>query len=523
MIKSIKTLITLIFFSVAASYLWGADVLSGKKKSDAEQRTLVIVDADYTYDLNPHTANYTTEAQLLTGLYEGLFSYNPTNLEPEYALCSSYKISRDQKRWTFTLRKDAKFSNGDAITAQSVKDSWLKLLANPDASFSSMIDCVSGAAAYRQGKGTAENVRISVKDNETLVVHLDYPVSQLTRILCHHSFAVVSEKPDVYSGPFVLKSHDKKSVEMVRNENYWDAESVALPGIKILKSENELENANLINIGKADWVSSVADVGHIINSSSICVGPEFGTFYFFFKIKNKPWNNPEFRRALLEAVPYDKLRKGSVIAADTLVYPLVGYPKVAGLDDYDVDDAIVMMNAARKKAGIPLDQKLPLIFAINDSKYMREYAEILKEAWEPLGVNVIIQTTPAQRYMASIDSWNADLFYYSWIGDYADPMAFLELFRGYSSLNESKYANKVFDGYLNQAALTSDPSERYKLLGAAEEKLLQDGVIIPIYHPVSFNVINTDSIGGWSANALDLHPLKYLYIKRNPLKIPNLI
>ena len=521
--KLIKKILTISGFAFLSSFVCAAEPSVQKDYIPENQRTLVIADADYDYDLNPQTANFTTEAQILTGLYEGLFSYNPINLEPEYALCTGFKISRDKKRWTFTIRSGAKFSNGDPITAQSVKDSWLKLLSTPNAPFASLLDCVSGAAEYRTGKGKAEDVRISVRGKDTLIVHLAYPASQLTRILCHHAFSIVSDKKDVYSGPFVVKSNKADELELVRNEKYWDAESVALPGVKIIKCEDTDKNTEMFNTGKIDWLASSSDIDKIIDTESIYYGPEFGTFFLFFKIKNKPWTKVEFRNALLEAIPYDKLRDGYNIPADTLVYPLAGYPTVPGLEDYDSEDALLLMKEAREKYGIPQDYEIPLVIALNDSPYMTEFADILKKAWKPLGVKLIVQTTSAQRYTTEIDKWNADLFYYSWIGDYADPMAFLELFRGHSSLNESRYSSKIFDDLLNQAAETNDAVERYKLLGRAEEKLLSDGIIIPIYHQVSLNLIDTECVGGWTPNALDLHPLKYIYLKKKSIKLPNMI
>ena len=524
--KVIKRILAASIFLIFSSAAWTEENGSKADVAFGEQRTVVIVDSDYDYNLNPQTANYTTEAQVLTGLYEGLFSYNPVNLEPEYALCTGYKISRDQKRWTFTIRKGAKFSDGSPITAKSVKDSWIKLLGNKSAPFASFLDCVAGAAEYRNGTGSADDVRISVRGDDTLIVHLAYPASQLPRMLCHHAFAIVSDKDDVYSGPFVLKKseeNEKKEYELVKNENYWDAASVKVPGIKIIRSEDSDENTFLFNSGKIDWIASDSDIDRVIDKDSVYYGPEFGTFFFFFKIKNKPWNRADFRRALLEAIPYDILRNGYLTPAKTLVYPLVGYPNVAGHDDYDEEDAVIMMKEARKKHGIPENLEIPLVIALNDSPYMREFAEILKKAWKPLGVKLIVQTTSAQKYNSSISTWNADLFYYSWVGDYADPMAFLELFRGASTLNHAQYQSKVFDELLSRAAVTTDSSERYKILAQAEEKLLSDAVIIPIYHQVSLNVVDTGTIGGWSPNALDIHPYKYFFIKPKTVNVPNLI
>lgn len=131
----------------------------------------------------------------------------------------------------------------------------------------------------------------------------------------------------------------------------------------------------------------------------------------------------------MEAIPYDKLRAKASVKATTLVYPLSGYPEVKGIDDYDPVDAAELMKDARAKYGIEAGEKIPLVFAITPDDYVKEWAELLKAAWEPLGVELTVQTTSFERYNSSIAAWNADLFTYSWIGDFADPLAFLELFR----------------------------------------------------------------------------------------------
>lgn len=512
----------LIFF-ISGKLAFSADVYSKPDFYPEDQRNLVILDYPHEYDLNPQTASYSSEAQILTGLYEGLFSYNPNTLEPENAICSSYTISRDKKRWTFTLRDDAKFSDGEPITANSIRESWLKLLSTPDAPFASLLDCISGAEEFRTGKGSADQVRISARDNKTLVVHLREPAEHLPSILCHHSFCAVSSKPDVYSGPFMLKFFRNGVLKMIKNPYYHDATSVVIPGITIVQTDNAEENTHLYNIGVVDWLTADVDANKILNSESVHVNADFGTTYLFFKNRGTIWDNKELRQALLEAVPYVKLRSMFSIPASTLVYPLSGYPTVAGLQDYDQEDAILLMQDARKKAGLPQDKTLDIIFGIYDSPVMRYWAQTLKDAWKPLGVNLITQTTSVEDYNPSISYWNADIFAYSWIGDYADPLAFLELFRGKSTLNVANYSSDEYDALLSEAALTTTPSERYKLLSKAEQVLLDDSMIIPISHSVSLNIINLYNIGGWQSNPLDIHPYRYLYIRRNRKRIPNSI
>lgn len=488
------------------------------------QRVINIISSEFSYDLNPHTAAYSSEAQILTGLYEGLFSYDPVSLDPLPALCSSYKISRDKKRWTFTLRGDCTFSDGSPITAQTFRDSWIALLSEPAATFAGLLDCVQGAEDFRTGKTTQDKVRIEVRNQTTLVVHLTQPAEHLPRILCHHAFSAVSPRSGVYSGAFVLDTYDGSELIMKKNERYRDAQNVHVPGIRILQSDNEEENTYLFNTGKADWVSSGVEASKILNQGAVHVSAEFGTSFIFLKTNHSPWNIKEFREALLEAIPYETLREIYPVKASTLVYPLAGYPSVNGIDDYDAEDAQFLMKEAREKAGIKPEERLTLVFAIYDGDYLKNMAELLKDAWAPLGVDLVTQSTPFSRYNASIPGWNADIFSYSWIGDFADPLAFLELFRSGSSLNVSGYSNPAYDALLKQAAEANGKNEHYRFLSEAEQILLDDCVIIPVYHPVTLHVIDSRSVGGWQSNALDLHPLKYLYIKKSPsVRLPNIV
>ena len=230
-----KTFVKSILFIFCTVYIHAfnfiLDDISEPLPDPEDQREITLIDFEHDYDLNPHTASYTSEAQILTGLYEGLFSYDPVNLEPVNALCESYKVSRDKKRWTFYLKKDVTFSNGDPINANTIRDSWLTLLQVKDAPFASLIDSVEGACDLRNGKCSPEDVGITVRDDYTLVVHLTEPESHLPRLLCHHAFAAVSPLKDVYSGAFVVSSYKDNTLVLKRNPKYREASSVLIPGI----------------------------------------------------------------------------------------------------------------------------------------------------------------------------------------------------------------------------------------------------------------------------------------------------
>ena len=167
--KSISLIFTLLFifsgFNAFSQENESGDEIQELLEKEAEkdeiynyinselQKNFTIVVSRHNFDLNPHTSAYSVEAQILTGLYEGLFSYDPITLNPEYALATSYRISRDKKRWTVTLRDGIKESDGSPITSEKIRDSWIRLLETKDAPFSSLFDIVRGAKDYREGRG----------------------------------------------------------------------------------------------------------------------------------------------------------------------------------------------------------------------------------------------------------------------------------------------------------------------------------------------------------------------------------
>ncbi|MDE5898563.1 MAG: peptide ABC transporter substrate-binding protein [Treponemataceae bacterium] len=504
------------------------------------QRTFTLIADAHPYNLNPHTASYSAEAQILTGLYEGLFIYDPITLHPNCALARSFTISRDKKRWTFRLRDDAKFSDGTPISAEDVKSSWLALLSEPEAPYSSLFDIIKGAQEFRTGGGSAQDVAIFAPDAETVSVHLKAPAAHFSKLLCMPAFSIVHADKAVASGPFYLAEQTDDGLLLRKNPYYYDAEAPHLEQISVRFSNDGDENAYLFNTGRADWISGPAEIAKLLSKDSIHLTAEFATEYLFFKVREEPpatpqpegtreppsgarvWRNAEFRAALLEAVPWDELRANTFVKAATLVYPLNGYPQVQGYVYTDRLEAEELMRQARQNAGIAADAEIPLVFATNGGERMKNEAELLRNAWAPLGVALEVLEIPPEAYLAGIAEADADLFSYTWIGDFADPLAFLELFRGGSTLNVSGWKNEAYDALLDSAALHTDEAHS-KLLAQAEQLLLDDALVLPIQHPVSLNIIDLNAVGGWAANSFDIHPLKYLFRRETKPDIPNLV
>lgn len=521
--RKFATLFFVVLISVSVCFAQDSNQDEQKNESQDTPQELTVIEYDRSFDLNPHTSSFSNEAQILNSVYEGLFSYNQLTLEPEKALATDFHVSRNKKNWSFTIREGTFFSNNKPITAESIKESWLNLIATKDATYSSFLDIIQGAKEYRTGNGKREDVAIFTDDSNHLNVTLTKPASHFPKILCHHAFSAVDPDGGA-SGAYYIESVSKESIVLKKNDKYWDAATVSIPKITILLSNDSDENTYAFNLGEAQWVPGPFNAGKIINKSYINLAAEFGTEYLFFKSNKSPWSNPNFRLALLTAAPWEELRRIHTSKAETLIHPLTGYKSPEGFSYTNEAEAKVLLNEARKEAGYAEDEKLTLKFAIMDNDYMKIMAQALKEAWAKINVEVEIIEIPNELYLQSISSTEADLFTYTWIGDFADPLAFLELFRSDSAMNETEWRNKDYDDLLDKACFTNDASEHYDYLSKAEDLLLSSGLIMPISHPIAVNLVDTTVVKGFTNNALDIHPYKYMRINTDThIDLPNVV
>ncbi len=488
----------------------------------ASKYVLTVIESAQVHDLNPKTSTYVSDAQILSGIYEGLFSYDPQSLDPLPAVCEKYKISRDKKRWTFYLRNNACFSDGTQITAEDVRRSWLELMATPDAPYASMLDIIVGAEEYRTGLGKEEDVLITAVSPTTLSIRLKKPASYLPSLLSHTAFSITHRNPTVFSGAFSIGDMKNNQIVLEKNEFYWDAQNVHLKMICFFQSLGAEENAYFYNTGFAEWITSYdVNTRKILKQDDIKFNAEFGTEYLFFKdsyvkpeeTRTSPvWDYPEFRLAVLEAMPWDTLRKNAYVPAPTFVYPLNGYPEVEGFSYTDPDEARLMMMDARANFEIPEDEIIPLYFELSEGTLHENEINAIKEALAPLGIEPVFNFIPFAQYVDYVKYCDADIVSYNWIGDFADPLAFLELFRGDSTMNQSGWEDEDFDRLIDEASGISG-TKRYELLAEAERILLDSGMVIPLIHPISMSIISIEEIGGWYPNAFNIHPLKYLFKK----------
>lgn len=472
--------------------------------------------------LDPIHTFTSTEAQVYTALFEGLVSYNPFTLEPLPGIAARWEISRDRKTYTFHIRDNAVYSNGDPILAEHVRETWFTLI-DPEqkAEYASSIDMIKNVREYRTGRlENREDVGISVEGERILKVELEHPAAHFLKVLCHHSFAplhptmleeIPSEEPGklVSNGPFYISGKEENALVLKKNQLYWDKSNVALDELRIVYNDDPEETALLFNKNKLHWIDGSVNVDSLDNQTAVVVNPLFSTSYFFFSAQKPAFADPGVRRALAMLFPWSQIRSQEYmyLPAETLVPTFSGYPKVDGIAAQDVEGALELL----EEIGVSAGEGLPKIqIALPQGEEALRIGTLMKEAIEEhLSTDAEISQYPFHEYYDVLKEQPFTIGMLTWIGDYADPLTFLQMWTSDSSLNLADYRDDTYDGLI-QDSMAQEGETRYETLAEAESQLLQGAIVLPIKNSPAFNIIDMQSIDGWFPNPLDIHPFKYL-------------
>jgi peptide/nickel transport system substrate-binding protein/oligopeptide transport system substrate-binding protein len=492
------------------------------RPSIANRDELSVVFFSEPAELDFRKSYIASEAQLFTALYEGLFSYHPFTMEPVPAMASSWKVSEDKKQWTFSLREKAQYWNGDPVTAEDFRSAWLSLLDPArESPYSSLFDIIRGAKEYRLGLlADPAEVGIEAPDSKTLVVDLNSPASFFPSMLCHHSFSPIhrsmtrvedwSLAPPISNGPFYVAENNGQVMVLARNPNYWDVQRVALKKISFLYTQDRDEATALWNSGEARWISGEINFDILTDRSGIMVNALFATHYYFIRSASAPWDDYRIRKALSLVLPWEQLRDGFYLPAKTLIYPIPGYPEVEGLETADLGEAKRLLS----EAGYPGGEGLPeLRIRLTPSMDAARIGGLMAATWmQELGLTVKIDVIPYAQYFQSLKQNDYEVGFSTWIGDFADPYTFLQMWRQDSNLNDARFNDADYEA-LMERSMTEEGEKRWQTLAEAEKLLLDRGTVLPISYSSALNIVDTAELDGWFPNVLDIHPFKYLAFK----------
>ena len=482
--------------------------------------TLVVAYPPQQFSLDPLHTFSTTEAQLFTAVYEGLVAYDPITLNPVAGQAERWEISRDRTTYTFHLRADARFSNGDLLRAEHFRASWLRILdPGAAAEYSFLFDVIKGVAEYRSGElNDARRVGIRAVSDRVLEVELTEPADHFLKVLAHHSFSAIHPGylgalnwdragQLIGNGPFRVTSWTERELVLERNEHYWGRAQVELDRLVIRFFENSEEVTRAFLQGEIHWANTWANDRRM--APYVVANPLFATTYFYFRSDREPFDDKRVRHGLALLLPWDEIRNTSrmFIPSDVLVPDIADYPEVVGIRERDQRQGLKLLD----QAGYPRGRGLPTIsIKVAAGSVAVQVAELMRDAWEGLlGVEVAVQEFGYRDLLAEIRGGDFTLAHQTWVGDFADPLTFLQMWVRSSNLNDAGYVSRQYDRAV-QRALRAAGAERLQALARAEEMLLEEAVILPISHMVAFNLVNRGRVDGWYPNALDIHPFRFM-------------
>ncbi|AEF16783.1 ABC-type transporter, periplasmic subunit [Thermoanaerobacterium xylanolyticum LX-11] len=459
--------------------------------------------------LDPQKATDVVSIDILTEVLDGLTRYDKNGkIEPGSGLAKSWDISKDGLTYTFHLR-DAKWSDGNPITAQDFEYAWKRALDPKTASqYAYQLFYIKGAEEYNAGKGTADQVAVKALDDKTLQVTLKAPTPQFLGLTSFVTYLPLEKSvyekygdkigtdPDklVYSGPFVISQwNHEQSITLKKNKDYWDSSSVKLQTVNftMIKDNNTL--VQNYDSGTLDSIFVPGDYIDKYKSSSEYSDKALATnWYIQFNTKNPVFKNADIRKAFTLAIDrksfVEQVTKDGSIPAEAVVPPgIPGYNgdfrKEAGeayFKDNDVLQAKELLKKGMSELGI---SKLPTITLLgDDTDNAKKYDQALQQMWsQNLGVNVQIQNVAFKVRIDMMDKGNYDMVFAGWGADYNDPLTFLDMWETNNGNNTAFYSNPQYDKLIDEAKVNGDLKARNDELIQAEKILMDDMPIGPVY------------------------------------------
>ncbi len=530
---------TLRFAALLALGLITAACGSGERETDiaAREGIILIGNGGEPQTLDPHIATGNPERKILGELLEGLVNFDPSNLEVfQPGVAESWESNEGLTLWTFHLREDARFSNGDPVTAQDFIYSWSRFLS-PElgAQDSSYFYHIRNSEAYNLGQiDDFSQVGVSAPDDYTLVVELSRPDPTFLYLVSGPTLAPLSQRAIeahgsstdrqnpwttvenfVGNGPFVMTDWRTNQVlEMRKSENYWNADAVALNGARWYPIENLNTEENLFLDGRLHVTGSIppdrVPVYIEEDLATLVREPALRPYFYMMNVAKPPLDDVRVRQALSYAIDrellVDRVTRGGETAATGYMPP--GYPgyETAEVLDYDLDRARELL----AEAGYPNGEGFPHFeILINTSESHSKIAQAIQEMWRTgLGIDVGIYNQEWRVYLDAILGSNFDMVRASLVQG-PDQFGALEAFRTGGSRNLGNWDNTDFNRLIRSAETEGDLDRRTELLQDAEAVMLQDLPVIPLFWAKN-NFLRDTRVQGWTPNPYGQHPLEYV-------------
>jgi oligopeptide transport system substrate-binding protein len=457
-----------------------------------QENGLMVANGDDVGVLHPQLAVTSAEGRVMQALHAGLTRLNPKTLAVEPNLAEAVHSEQNGRLWRFKIRPGLHWSDGEQLLPADILRSWQRL-----------VDPAVGAP-YAEWLADAE---LSL-DRDQLTVEFPQPKPQFGEMCAYQALAPVPDHADaakVSSGPFRLRARrirDRIIVE--KNPYFWDAENVELQVIHFLTIESQFTALNLFLTGDIQYAPAVPSLA-IANlrrdyPQEFQPTAQFASYFLRFNTTIPPFDEVQVRRAFYAALHPQAIATG-VGGGRRPALGLVP-PGIEGWTEA-VAPAWVHGNqaAAHARSELPSLNQLPTVeYLYNSSELNRDVAEVLQQQWKQnLGLTVRLANQEWKTFLSNQKGLEYQISRSSWVGDYLDPLTFLEIFHSESGNNRTGWKNPNYDALLHQAQHAQSQTQRFAALQQAEQLLLDQAVIVPLFYENSFELVS-QRITGFERN-----------------------
>ncbi len=490
-------------------------------------------------EMNSMMTSDTASGAVLREAMAGLIKLDK-NDKPVPDLAESWTISNDKKTFTFKLRKGAKWSNGEPVTAKDYVFGWTTAMKKSTGSPYSYIltDNIQGGQDYFDGKIKEDKLGVKALDDYTLQVTFNKPIPYALFLCSFQTYLPINEKAyksigaDSYAkdankivtnGPYKIAEwqHDDH-ILLVKNDNYWDKANVNIKKIKIVMISDANAAMNAVKTNQLDFIrlqtsDQIAQMK--AEGQPVAKYVDDGNWYIQYNLKRKPFTNAKVREAFGMAIDTANFCKnvkkdGSLPATGIVPKGIFGangdYSKARGnvALKYDPAKAKQLLTEGLQELGMTASQLKPVLITSNDTAPQKESAYFQEQWKQNLGVDVELKPLAFKARTAAMNSKDFDFVYAGWTPDYNDPMTFLDMFMTSNGSNYGSYSNKTYDNLIATAAAESNAKNRQEDLIKAEKTAIQDAVISPLYFSV-INYTTSSKITGGTYTAFQYWPGEY--------------
>lgn len=486
---------------------------------------------------------------IILNAFEGLMTMNDKN-EAVPAIAETMEVSEDGLVYKFKLREDAKWSDGQSVTAKDFEYSWVRALTKETAAeYHGQLFYIKNGEKFYNGEASREELGIKVVDEYNLEVTLESPTTYFPQLLAFSTYMplredIVSANPDTWAnqpdtyvsnGPFKLVQWDMKDqLVFEKNENYWDKDSVKLDTLVYKLVTDETSSYASLKSGDFDMVNSVptAEVENGVAEGLIEIFPQLGTYFLCVNVgKNDMMNedakkaleNNKVRQALALAIDREAIVKnvGKANQVPAFSFVPLNIPTESGKEFSDkeyYDASIANIEEAKKlleEAGYPNGEGLPTLeFMYNTEGAHKDVAQLIQQDWAKLGVKVELANQEWKVFLNSRQNGEYELARHGWIGDYYDPMTFLDMWVTDGGNNDAGFSSEEYDKLINGAKVETDATKRMDMLREAEDILMDEMPVIPLYYYTQAKGIN-ENVEGVTVSPLGKINFKNAYLEES--------